>query len=176
MSRRRTAQKRYEYARKLTNQECRNIQEDNIYVSKNSKNKIKKLTLKLFFAAIGRILKGNVDTQGELTTGSFAILSAAVFKLIAIAGITFAGVFAWALGNAAIASTWIGWGILTNAIEVLAGIVMLFAIVIYSVFLWGASNEIMKEKDKNFVIAVFSGMVGFAALIVALVALFQGVS
>lgn len=174
MSRRRTAQKRYKYARKLTNQECRNFTEDSINISENSKDKAKKFTLKLFFAAIDRILKGNVDTQGALTTGSFAVLSAAVFKLIAIAGITFAVVFAWALGNAAFAATWTGWAILTNAIEVLAGAVMFFAIVIYSFFLWGASNEIMKEKDKNFVIAVFSGMVGCAALIVALVALVKG--
>ena len=176
MSRWRTAKKRYECISKLTNQELGNYQEERVNISENTKQKKDKFTLKLFFSAIGHILKGDVETQGELTTGSFAILSAAVFRLIAIVGITFAGVFAWALGRAAITVTWIGWGILTNAIEVLTGIVIIISIILYSVFLWGASNEIMKEKDKNFVIAVFSGMVSFAALIVALVTLFQGVS
>ena len=32
-----------------------------------------------------------------------------------------------------------------------------------------------QEKDRNYIISVFSGIVGFAALIVALVALFKGV-
>ena len=176
MSRWRTAKKRYEYVNKLTNQEHKNFQEDSTSVSQNTKHKKDKFTLKLFLKAIVHILKGDVDTQGELTTGSFAILPAAVFRLIAIVGVTFAGVFAWALGSAAITVTWIGWGILTNAIEMLTGIVIFISIILYSVFLWGASIEIMKEKDKNFVIAVFSGMVSFAALIVALVALFQGVN
>ena len=32
-----------------------------------------------------------------------------------------------------------------------------------------------QEKDRNYIISVFSGIVSFAALIVALVALFKGV-
>lgn len=58
-------------------------------------------------------------------------------------------------------------------------IVILFsiiaALIVYGVILWRASEEIAKEKNKNFVIAVFSAMVSFAALIVSLVALFKGV-
>ena len=39
----------------------------------------------------------------------------------------------------------------------------------------GIANEIGREKDKNYIIATFSGIVSFVALIVALVALFKGV-
>ncbi len=39
----------------------------------------------------------------------------------------------------------------------------------------GVANEIGREKDKNYIIAAFSGIVSFAALIVALIALFKGV-
>ena len=37
------------------------------------------------------------------------------------------------------------------------------------------NKEIETEKDRNYIISVFSGIVSFAALIVALVALFKGV-
>ena len=46
----------------------------------------------------------------------------------------------------------------------------------YAVLLWKAAKEIEIEKDKNYIVSVFSGLVSFAALIIALVALFQGVS
>ena len=36
-------------------------------------------------------------------------------------------------------------------------------------------HEMAKEKDRDYVVAVFSGIVSFAALIVALVALLKGV-
>lgn len=43
--------------------------------------------------------------------------------------------------------------------------------------LTGASaKEVDKEKDKNFVVAVFSGIVSLVALVVSLIALIQGVS
>ena len=44
-------------------------------------------------------------------------------------------------------------------------------------FVTGASaKEIDKEKDKNYVVAVFSGIVSLVALIVSLIALIQGVN
>lgn len=54
-------------------------------------------------------------------------------------------------------------------------IIGLFFIVV--AILTGASaKEVDKEKDKNFVVAVFSGVVSLVALIVSFVALIQGVS
>ena len=51
----------------------------------------------------------------------------------------------------------------------------LFAIAV--AFLTGATaKEVDKEKDKNFVVAVFSGIVSLVALVVSFVALVQGVS
>ena len=44
-----------------------------------------------------------------------------------------------------------------------------------SLIMRGIANEIGREKDKNYIIAAFSGIVSFVALIVALIALFKGV-
>ncbi|MBO5041209.1 MAG: hypothetical protein J6D09_08970 [Clostridia bacterium] len=52
---------------------------------------------------------------------------------------------------------------------------LFFLIASFSHLLWKAAKEIEKEKDKNYVMSVFSGVVGFVALVVALIALFKGV-
>ena len=43
-----------------------------------------------------------------------------------------------------------------------------------SLLLWGAANEMGRTNDKNFVAAIFSSLVGFVALILALIALERG--
>lgn len=50
-----------------------------------------------------------------------------------------------------------------------------FVMGIYARVLWNSAKEIELEKDKNYIVSVFSGIVSFSALIVALVALFKGV-
>ena len=58
----------------------------------------------------------------------------------------------------------------------IAFVAALFVVlVLYSFLLWKSAKEIETEKDRNYIISVFSGIVSFAALIVALVALFKGV-
>ena len=53
--------------------------------------------------------------------------------------------------------------------------VLLISLGAYCIIMWKAAKEIEREKDKNFIVSVFSGIVSFAALIVALVALFKEV-
>ena len=59
------------------------------------------------------------------------------------------------------------------------GVSSVIALLIISLLLFcvlfNIAKEISKEKDRNYIISVFSGIVSFAALIVALVALFKGV-
>ena len=51
---------------------------------------------------------------------------------------------------------------------------LLISMVLFCI-LFNIAREIKKEQDRNYIISVFSGIVSFAALIVALVALFKGV-
>ena len=44
-----------------------------------------------------------------------------------------------------------------------------------SLIMRGIANEMEREKDKNYIISAFSGIVSFVALIVALIAFFKGV-
>lgn len=52
-------------------------------------------------------------------------------------------------------------------------IVLIIILVIISVFFWKVSEEIEKEKDKNYLITLFSSMVSVAALVVAILSLTQ---
>lgn len=64
-----------------------------------------------------------------------------------------------------------------NIIEFLkGGISFILGLISFSIALFSffAGKEFDKENDKQFVVAVFSGMVSLAALIVALVALVRG--
>ena len=66
-------------------------------------------------------------------------------------------------------------GLLFIALIGALSIACVFVIFLLSWILWKSAKEIETEKDRNYIISVFSGIVSFAALIVALVALFKGV-
>ena len=142
---------------------------------KDNGTKQQKLGLRAFFKAIKMIFRNKGDDCEDLSVTPFAFLSHALFRfmsiifaLLCIAFFVFPIVYGcnvtWN------ASTFLGHvGIIIGCLAFVFTFFMLFAI------LWGASNSIIRERDKNYVVAVFSGIVSFAALVVALVALFKGV-
>lgn len=71
------------------------------------------------------------------------------------------------------------WGDWTNWIANIVTIVFLliFAafLFVYGIILWKSGREIEREKDRNYTIAVFSGIVSLAALIIAFLTYIRGV-
>ena len=71
------------------------------------------------------------------------------------------------------------WGDWTNWIANIVTIVFLliFAafLFVYGIILWKSGREIEREKDRNYTIAVFSGIVSLAALIIAFLTYIKGV-
>ena len=63
----------------------------------------------------------------------------------------------------------------TNIAAIFVIIALIFVILVFSLIFRASANEIATEKDRNYIISVFSSVVSFAALVVALVALFKGV-
>ena len=63
--------------------------------------------------------------------------------------------------------------ILQSTLTFVIVIPVTLAIMLYMLILWGSANEIEKETDRNYIVSVFSSIVSFAALIVALVALYK---
>ena len=138
-----------------------------IHQSNPTKTKIK---LKDFFKAIWLILCNKADTQGELTASLFSLMINLVFKFVALlcvivfCMVIFVAIQCIKQGFEAGNEIW--WYIASGFLFVVAIVVLL-----YTILIWGASNEVEKEKDRNYIVSVFSGIVSFAALIIAVIAL-----
>lgn len=146
---------------------------------KTKEQQTEKITSKLSFCdklkLIWHIICNKVEFNGMITSAFLGSVMSIVFNLLAalllivlifgvIAGIMALKDFEWSSNM-----------IPTNIITISMFICFeLFAATTSFTFRCIA-NEIAKEKDRNYIIAVFSGFVGFAALVVALVALLKGI-
>ena len=146
-------------------------------------NNIQELNLEIDYDKLAEaMVKAQVISEDEenkkrkFTSGSFAMLIMIAFHIFSVfvgllsVLLVWAPVFSWST---------LQWNGFTNIVTSIVIIVfcVVFAIVLglYAVLLWKSAKEIETEKDRNYIISVFSGIVSFAALIVALVALFKGV-
>ena len=123
-----------------------------------------------FWTAIGEIILNKEDKNGKRTAFVLAEIMAYIFNFAAIVGAIFSvGILVsifmleWNISL---------WSIVVQAIMI--AILLLMSLSIALIFR-GIANEIRAEKDRNYIISVFSGIVSFAALIVALIALLRGV-
>ena len=116
------------------------------------------------------------NTKHKFTSGSFMMFVIGAFRAFAIIlGILAAIMFLTPF----IAWNSLQWSSFTNVFNsiftIIFCIVIAIVLALYTALLWKSAKEIETEKDRNYIISVFSGIVSFAALIVALVALFKGV-
>ena len=146
-------------------------------------NNIQELNLEIDYDKLAEaIVKANNKIEAEankrkkFTSGTFAMIISLAFRGVAILGWLIALVTPIAIINMAKSFVWNEVNAVMGNIFSIAFAVALFVVLIlYSFLLWKSAKEIETEKDRNYIISVFSGIVSFAALIVALVALFKGV-
>ena len=62
-----------------------------------------------------------------------------------------------------------------NFVNLTFSVISALLLPLLALIMRGIANEIGREKNKDYIMAAFSGIVSFVALIVALVALFKGV-
>ena len=60
-----------------------------------------------------------------------------------------------------------------NVFSIITVLAMMFSIALFSLILWKAAKEIEDEKDRYYLVSLFSGIVSFIALIVAIIALYK---
>lgn len=115
--------------------------------------------------------------QYSVTREWMKILVIPVFWGIAILTGLFGVAFAWQGGKSfveAIQNSADGW--LTDACVGGTGFIIGLFFVSVAILTGASAKEVDKETDKNFVVAIFSGIVSLVALVVSLIALIQGVS
>lgn len=120
---------------------------------------------------IVQIITCKNKTESALTTGFFAILVSFLFRAVAIFGIFAFVALMVGLDATCNKMIWEDWQIILNVFTIATIILIGIAILMYSLIIWGSATEIENEKDKNYIISVFSGIVTFVALIAALIAL-----
>lgn len=133
------------------------------------------LTIKQKFKILGKgivpILTCKNKTESALTTGFFAMLVSFLFRAVALFGVVAFVALISGLIDTCSGMTWAGLQIIPNVFTIATTILIGIAILLYSLVIWGSATEIENERDKNYIISVFSGIVTFVALIVALIAL-----
>ena len=124
-----------------------------------------------FWRAIWLILCNKETKTGNRASGALAVVLAFVFNAACVVGIAITGIIVYYLIEK------YNWDQKAAYIvpQILFVVVLLFLALLTSLIFRGIANEIGAEKDRNYILSFFSGIVSFAALIVALVALFKRV-
>ena len=146
-------------------------------------NNIQELNLEIDY---DKLAEAMIKAQGKseavanknkkFTSSAFVLLISITFHIVAIIGGLLAITMPFAIVNMIKTLVWNNIGaFITNIIGIVVVVALGVVVGVYSFVLLKSAKEIETEKDRNYVIAVFSGIVSFAALIVALVALFKGV-
>lgn len=105
------------------------------------------------------MIKGDVDTEEEMTLGLFSLILSGFFFVIG------------SLIVKIIKMEWAFSQILSNIVFIGVTVLSSFIVCFISVIALCAGREVEKSKDKNFIFNAFSGVVGLIALVVALIAL-----
>lgn len=108
------------------------------------------------------------EVQKSYISDVFAIIITIAFRVVSALGIVFG-----TAGGIILFAQFQEITSVTGIISLMSCCMFLVIIVLMSVLLWNAAKEIDREKDKYFVVAVFSAVVSVAALVVAFVALIK---
>ncbi len=124
-----------------------------------------------FWKSIWLIIRNRESQTGMRGAGLLSEVISFIFNVMAIICIATSGI----IGIMVIPQfDWHG-GILQSIFQGLFSVLLLFISLGVALIFRAVANEIKSEKDRDYILSVFSGILSFAALIVALVALFKGV-
>lgn len=134
----------------------------------------KRLSAKEFGKLVWSIIRNKESSDGTIVSGLMAIITSLAFNVSAI--ILAVGFFVVIINIIVgiIHFDWSGGFSLSVFDTIIVNLVLLMCLPVFALIFRAAANEIAQEKDRNFVVAAFSGFVSFAALVVACVALVKG--
>lgn len=133
-----------------------------------------------FWKALKMAVTESRESKGQMTALALAY-STQVILTIFFCLFLIAALFCLVIGGLALyyIYTILSAGNSANMTEVAAaGLIAAFSFslmvlcIIFGLTLFGAANEIIYEKDRNYVVAILSAMASFSAMVISLVALF----
>lgn len=141
----------------------------------NKKNQtitqIQKGDFKLFLKAAWSILLNKSDTENHFTGIMLSLLISLFLNVTAfiIGAVALYGICHGIYGFACSVTTSFT-GAIHGAIELLLAVTM----ALFALILRGVANEAERETDLNHLLALFSGITGFVAMIIAVVSVVRG--
>lgn len=127
-----------------------------------------------FWQAVKSIVKNDRSTNGNMISGILGKILSIVFNFMALLVLLFATFFLISSIQIIFAHEYLTCTDYCNAIVLGVFIVLMVILCVLLALLFRASaNEIQAEKDREYIIALFSGLVSFVALVVAFAALFN---
>ena len=128
-----------------------------------------------FWKSMWYIIRNKKQSNGCTTSGLIGGLLSIGFNSLAILG---AVAFVFGLISMVVTAVELPWSKNTTlgfALAIIIWLAILVLVALLSIVFRASANEMKEEKDRNYIVTVFSGIVGFAALIVAVIALLKGV-
>lgn len=124
---------------------------------------------------IWAVITNKQDTQGEFTKRTLILLMTYLLNVFSVLLFLFFAVGICTAIYGGCTSSWNSIGLWFNNIVVIIFEVALSVIAfLLAIMLKGFANEVEREKDRDYIVAIFSGVVSFAALIISLIALIRG--
>ena len=134
-----------------------------------------KMKVRDFLKLLGCIIVNKKPSNGTMVSGLFAMLVSSIFNTVAIFGVLILGAGVANCIGIILNSEWKANLIAGNIITILLELAFLAVIFVFSIIFRASANEMEREKDRNYIVSVFSGIVSFAALVVAVLSLLKGV-
>jgi hypothetical protein len=127
-----------------------------------------------FWKAVWLIVCGKDSKEGVMAANLLAVMLMVGFMVLFCLGLVVLLVALLAIVQQIINMNWDSTYILSNIIVLIFEALICVFLFLITIMFKGAANDLEKEKDRNYIVSLFSGVVSFAALIVALVALVKG--
>ena len=127
-----------------------------------------------FWKAVWLIIRGKGSDNGGFTMALLSGVLSAGFNILFSLGLLGVVLTICATIQMVAQMTWEFANIFSNVSTLVFIALVCVLLFLLSVLFRGAANDLKSEKDRNYIVALFSGLTSFAALIVALVALIKG--
>jgi len=127
-----------------------------------------------FWKAVLLIVRGKGSDNSSFATGLLAYVLSFGFNALFWIGILTLLLAIYAIYQVISQMTWENWCNINDILTIVFMVFICMLLFLVSVMFRGAANDMKKEKDRNYIVDLFSGVVSFVALIVSLVALVKG--
>jgi hypothetical protein len=126
-----------------------------------------------FWKAVWLIIRGKASKESRFATALMSGILSVGFNFMFGFGIFFLAAIGVAFLNLLSRMVQECGYSFENIVKLVFTLLMFVLTFLISLLFKGAANDIKKEEDRNYIVALFSGVVSFVALIISIVALFQ---